>query len=44
MSRVAVDMTGARAASVKALANALSVEASSLQGEVRRFLADVLAA
>ena len=42
MSRVA----GARstAADVKALADALSVEAENLQGEVRRFLADVQAA
>jgi len=46
MSRVAGASTGARstAADVKALADALSVEAESLQGEVRRFLADVQAA
>jgi methyl-accepting chemotaxis protein len=46
MSRVAGASTGARstAADVKALADALSVEAENLQGEVRRFLADVQAA
>jgi methyl-accepting chemotaxis protein len=46
MSRVAGASTGARAtaADVKALADALSIEAESLQGEVRRFLADVQAA
>jgi methyl-accepting chemotaxis protein len=46
MSRVAGASTGARstAAEVKALADALSVEAENLQGEVRRFLADVQAA
>jgi methyl-accepting chemotaxis protein len=46
MSRVAGATIGARstAADVKALADALSVEAESLQGEVRRFLADVQAA
>ncbi len=46
MSRVADASTGARstAADVKALADALSVEAENLQGEVRRFLADVQAA
>jgi methyl-accepting chemotaxis protein len=46
MSRVAGASSGARATSadVKALADALSVEAENLQGEVRRFLADVQAA
>jgi methyl-accepting chemotaxis protein len=46
MSRVAGASTGARAtaADVKALADALAVEAENLQGEVRRFLADVQAA
>ena len=46
MSRVAGATTGARAtaADVKALADALAIEAESLQGEVRRFLADVQAA
>ena len=46
MSRVAGASTGARstAADVKALADALSVEAENLQGEVRCFLADVQAA
>ena len=46
MSRVAGASTGARAtaADVKSLADALSVEAENLQGEVRRFLADVQAA
>ena len=46
MSCVAEASTGARstAADVKALADALSVEAENLQGEVRRFLADVQAA
>jgi methyl-accepting chemotaxis protein len=46
MSRVAGASTGARAtaADVKALADALSVEAESLQTEVRRFLEDVQAA
>jgi methyl-accepting chemotaxis protein len=46
MSRVAGASTGARttAADVKALADALAVEAESLQGEVRRFLTDVQAA
>jgi len=46
MSRVAGASAGARstAVDVKALADALSVEAENLQGEVRRFLADVLAA
>jgi methyl-accepting chemotaxis protein len=46
MSRVAEASTGARstAVDVKALADALSVEAENLQGEVRRFLADVQAA
>jgi len=46
MSRVAGASTGARstAADVKALADALATEAESLQGEVRRFLADVQAA
>jgi methyl-accepting chemotaxis protein len=46
MSRVAGASTGARAtaADVKALADALAIEAESLQGEVRRFLADVQAA
>jgi len=46
MSRVAGASTGARttAAEVKALADALAVEAENLQGEVRRFLADVQAA
>ena len=33
-----------QAANVKALVDALSVEAESLQGEMRRFLADVQAA
>jgi methyl-accepting chemotaxis protein len=46
MSRVAGSSTGARAtaADVKALADALSVEAENLQDEIRRFLADVQAA
>ena len=46
MSRVAGASTGARttAADVKVLADALSVEAENLQGEVRRFLAYVQAA
>ena len=46
MSRVAGASTGARttAADVKALADPLSVEAENLQGEVRRFPADVQAA
>jgi methyl-accepting chemotaxis protein len=46
MSRVAGASTGARstAADVKALADALAIEAESLQSEVRRFLADVQAA
>ena len=46
MSRVAGASTGARttAADVKALADPLSVEAENLQGEVRRFQADVQAA
>ncbi|MGB6503941.1 MAG: chemotaxis protein, partial [Xanthobacteraceae bacterium] len=46
MSRVAGASTGARttAADVKVLADALSGEAENLQGEVRRFLADVQAA
>jgi methyl-accepting chemotaxis protein len=46
MSRVADASTGARATAVdvKALADALAVEAESLQGEVRRFLTDVQAA
>jgi len=46
MSRVAGASTGARAtaADVKALADALSIEAENLQGEVRRFLAEVQAA
>jgi methyl-accepting chemotaxis protein len=46
MSRVAGASTGARAtaADVKALADALAIEAEGLQGEVRRFLADVQAA
>jgi methyl-accepting chemotaxis protein len=46
MSRVAGATVGARAtaADVKALADALAVEAESLQGEVRRFLSDVQAA
>jgi len=46
MSRVAGASNGARAtaADVKALADTLSVEAENLQGEVRRFLADVQAA
>jgi methyl-accepting chemotaxis protein len=46
MSRVAGASSGARAtaADVKALADALAIEAESLQGEVRRFLADVQAA
>ncbi|HLN40182.1 MAG TPA: methyl-accepting chemotaxis protein [Xanthobacteraceae bacterium] len=45
-SRVAGASTGARstAADVKALADALAIEAASLQSEVRRFLADVQAA
>ena len=46
MSRVAGATTGARstAADVKALADALAIEAAGLQSEVRRFLADVQAA
>jgi methyl-accepting chemotaxis protein len=46
MSRVAGASTDARAtaANVKSLADTLSVEAESLNGEVRRFLADVQAA
>ncbi len=46
MSRVAGASTGARstAADVKALADALAIEAASLQSEVRRFLTDVQAA
>ena len=46
MSRVAGATTGARstAADVKALADALAIEAASLQSEVRRFLTDVQAA
>ena len=46
MGRVAGASNGARAtaADVKALADTLAVEAESLQGEVRRFLADVQAA
>jgi methyl-accepting chemotaxis protein len=46
MSRVADASSGARvtAADVKGLADALAIEAESLQGEVRRFLADVQAA
>ena len=46
MSRVAGASTGARstAADVKALADALAIEAAGLQSEVRRFLADVQAA
>jgi len=46
MSRVAGASTGARAtaADVKALADALAIEAENLQGEVRRFLDDVQAA
>jgi methyl-accepting chemotaxis protein len=46
MSRVAGASAGARstAADVKSLADALSVESENLQGEVRRFLADVQAA
>jgi len=46
MSRVADASTGARstAADVKALADALAVEAENLHGEVRRFLTDVQAA
>jgi methyl-accepting chemotaxis protein len=46
MSRVADATIGARAtaADVKALADALSVEAESLQGEVRCFLTEVQAA
>ncbi|HEX4407671.1 MAG TPA: HAMP domain-containing methyl-accepting chemotaxis protein [Xanthobacteraceae bacterium] len=46
MSRVAGASTGARttAADVKALADTLSVEAESLQAEVKRFLAEVQAA
>ena len=46
MGRVAGASTGARAtaADVKALADALAVEAENLQGEVRRFLTDVQAA
>jgi len=46
MSRVAAATTDARvtAADVKALAEALSVEAESLEIEVRRFLSDVQAA
>ncbi len=46
MSRVAGATTDARAtaADVKALAETLAIEAESLNGEVRRFLADVQAA
>jgi methyl-accepting chemotaxis protein len=46
MSRVADTSTNARgtADDVKALANTLSVEAESLETEVRRFLRDVQAA
>jgi methyl-accepting chemotaxis protein len=46
MSRVAGASTGARstAADVKALADALSIEAEGLQDEVRRFLTEVQAA
>ncbi|MGB6549820.1 MAG: hypothetical protein WBF24_13460, partial [Xanthobacteraceae bacterium] len=46
MGRVAGASTGARATAVdvKALADALAVEAENLQGEVRRFLTDVQAA
>jgi len=46
MSRVAGASDGARttAGDVKALADALAIEAENLQGEVRRFLADVQAA
>jgi methyl-accepting chemotaxis protein len=46
MSRVAGASTGARAtaADVKALADALAIEAENLQGEVRRCLTDVQAA
>jgi hypothetical protein len=46
MSRVAGATIGARAtaADVKSMADALSVEAENLQGEVRRFLAEVQAA
>ncbi len=46
MSRVADATSGARgtAAEVKSLADALAVEAENLQGEVRRFLAEVQAA
>ncbi len=46
MSRVAGASSGARAtaADVKALADALAIEAENLQGEVRRFLTDVQAA
>jgi methyl-accepting chemotaxis protein len=46
MSRVAGATTDARAtaADVKALADTLAIEAESLNGEVRRFLADVQAA
>ncbi len=46
MSRVAGASTGARstAVDVKALADALSVEAENLQDQVRRFLAEVQAA
>jgi len=46
MSRVAGASTGARAtaADIKALADALSVEAETLQSEVRRFLLEVQAA
>ena len=46
MSRVADASTGARATAVdvKALAEALAIEAESLHGEVRRFLTEVQAA
>jgi methyl-accepting chemotaxis protein len=46
MGRVAGASTDARgtAADVKALADALAVEAESLDGEVQRFLAEVRAA
>jgi methyl-accepting chemotaxis protein len=46
MSRVAGATIGARAtaADVKSMADTLSIEAENLQGEVRRFLAEVQAA
>jgi len=42
--RISSTRARSTAAYVKALADALSVEAGNLKGEVRRFLADVQAA